>query len=427
VTEASATPVVATAGGRKAAMPFIMITVLIDMMSIGLIIPVLAPLVGTFTAGSRADQAFWFAAVSFAFGFANFFGAPILGALSDKHGRRPVLLMGFFGLALSFFVTAMATALWMLIAVRLLSGAMQANAAVANAYVADITPAELRAKRFGMLGAMFGLGFMLGPVTGGLLGEIDLHLPFYVSGALAVTNWLYGYFVLPESLPKERRRAIDWKRANPISSLKKLSQLKGVGGLVVVIALSALAQFILHTTWVLYTHFKFGWGPKENGLSLLAVGVASVIVQGGLMGQLLKIMSARRLAVLGLMSSCLGYALWGAATQGWMMYAIIFANLLGFSATAALQSLFSNAADASAQGATLGAMASLNSLMAVAAPVVGGGLLTLVSELPKGHWLIGLPYYFCSALQLCAMLLALRHFKRERQRNATAAAAASAS
>lgn len=408
-------------------MPFIMLTVLIDMVSIGLIIPVLAPLVGTFTGGSQSDQAFWFAVVTFAFGGANFFGAPVLGALSDRFGRRPVLLLGFCGLALSFFVTAMATAIWMLIAVRLLSGAMQANAAVANAYVADITPPESRAKRFGMLGAMFGLGFILGPVSGGLLGEINLHLPFYVAGCLSLANLLYGYFVLPESLPKERRRAIDWKRANPINSLKQLTQLKGVGGLVVVIALSALAQFILHSTWVLYTHFKFGWGPRENGLSMLAVGVASVIVQGGLMGQLLKIMSPRRLAVIGLVSSCLGYALWGAATQGWMMYAIIFCNLLGFTVASAMQSLFSNATDASGQGATLGAMASLNSLMAVAAPVVGGGLLTLVSELPKGHWLIGLPYYFCSALQLCALLLALRHFMGERRRNATATAITSAS
>jgi len=403
-------------------MSFIMITVLIDMVSIGLIIPVLPPLVGTFTAGSQADQAFWFAAVSFAFGIANFFGSPVLGALSDRYGRRPVLLIGFSGLALSFFVTAMATALWMLIAVRLFSGAMQANAAVANAYVADITPPEERAKRFGLLGAMFGMGFILGPVAGGLLGEINLHLPFFVAGTLALLNWLYGYFVLPESLPVERRQTINWARVNPISSLKALSQLKGVGGLVAVIALSALAQFVLHSTWVLYTHFKFGWGPKENGLSLFAVGIASVLVQGFLLGRLLKIFSAQRLAVLGLLSSSICFALWGAATEGWMMYAVIACNLLGFSAAAAIQSLFSNAADANAQGATMGAMASLNSLMAVAAPVVGGGLLTLVSELPKGHWLIGLPYYFCALLQLAAMLLALRHFTRERARKAVLAA-----
>ena len=186
-------------------MPFIMATVLIDMISIGLIIPVLPKLVGTFET-TAAGQVGAYAIVAMAFGFANFIGSPILGALSDRYGRRPVLLIGFSGLALSFFVTAVATALWMLVAVRLVSGALQANIAVANAYVSDITPPEERAKRFGLLGAMFGLGFILGPVLGGLLGGINLRLPFFVAGGLAVTNWLYGFFVLPESLPSERRQ-----------------------------------------------------------------------------------------------------------------------------------------------------------------------------------------------------------------------------
>ena len=403
-------------------MRFILIAVLIDMVSIGLIIPVLPPLVGTFT-GSQAHQAYWFGAVAFAFGIANFFGSPILGALSDRYGRRPVLLIGFCGLALNFFATALATALWMLIAVRLVGGAMQANAAVAHAYVADITPPEQRARRFGMLGAMFGLGFILGPVSGGLLGAIDLHLPFYAAGTLALLNWLYGYFVLPESLPKEQRRAIDWKRANPVSALRGLAELKGVGSLVAVLALSGLAQFTLHTTWVLYTSFKFGWGPLENGWSLFAVGAMSALVQGVLLGRLLRRFSAQRLTVLGLMSSSLCYLLWGAATEGWMMYAVIVANVLGFAASSSLQSIVSNAADASTQGQTLGAVSSLNSLMAVAAPVIGAALLGLVSDLPQGDWRIGTPYYFCAALQALAMLLALRHFRRQRATRHAAAAA----
>lgn len=401
-------------------MPFILVAVLIDMVSIGLIIPVLPVLVGTFT-GSQADQAFWFGAVMFAFGIANFFGSPVLGALSDHYGRRPVLLIGFCGLAVSFFVTALATHLWMLIAVRLVSGAMQANVAVANAYVADITPPEDRAKRFGLLGAMFGLGFILGPVMGGLLGALDLHLPFHVAGTLALLNWLYGFFVLPESLPVERRRAVDWSRANPISSLKALTRLKGVGLLVVVIGISGLAQFILHTTWVLYTQFKFGWGPSENGWSLFAVGVMSALVQGLLLGRLLKHFSAQRLAVMGLVSSTVCFALWGAATEGWMMYAVIFANVLGFAAAASIQSIVSNAADHRTQGQTMGAVASLNSAMAVLAPVVGAPLLGAVSDLPAGDWRIGAPYYFCSALQLTATLLALRHFRTQREHRLRAA------
>ena len=190
-------------------MPFIMVTVFIDMLSIGLIVPVLPALVGGFTP-NQAEQAYWYGVVAFAFGLANFFGAPILGALSDRYGRRPVLLMGFCGLALNFFATAMATALWMLIAVRLVGGAVQANAAIANAYVADITAPEDRARRFGQLGAMFGIGFILGPVLGGVLGDIDLRLPFLVAGCCAMANLLYGVFVLPESLPNHppSRRSI---------------------------------------------------------------------------------------------------------------------------------------------------------------------------------------------------------------------------
>ena len=410
---------------RQAAMGFIMVTVLIDMVSIGLIIPVLPALVGSFT-GSQKDQALWYGVVAFAFGVANFFGSPLLGALSDRYGRRPVLLLGFCGLALNFFATAMATALWMLIVVRLIGGAMQANAAVANAYVADITPPEDRARRFGMLGAMFGVGFILGPVLGGVLGGIDLHLPFYVAGTLALLNLAYGWFVLPESLPLERRSTIGWRSLNPLTSLQALSQLKGVGLLVAVLACSFVAQFVLYTTWVLYTTFKFGWGPSENGWSLAAVGVASVIVQGLLLGPLLKRYSPQRLALVGLLSSTLAYLLWGLAWQGWMMFAVIAANLLGFTVQASLQSIVSGAAKADEQGRTMGAVSSLSSLMAVVAPVVGAPLLGMVSHLPQGDWRVGAPMYFCAALQFCAMLLAWAHFRgARRDRLAAESAAAS--
>ena len=397
----------------RAAMPFILITVLIDMVSIGLIIPVLPPLVGTFTS-SQADQAFWFGAVMFAFGIANFFGSPILGALSDRYGRRPILLLGFTGLGVSFFVTAIATTLSVLIVVRLFSGALMANAAVANAYVADITAPADRARRFGLLGAMFGLGFILGPVMGGLLGNIDLHLPFFAAGGLALLNLAYGFFVLPESLPKDRRTAFEWRKANPVAALKGLAELKGIGSLVVVLALSGLAQFVLHSTWVLYTAFKFGWGPLANGWSLFAVGVMSALVQGVLLKHLLRRFSPQRLAVMGLVSSSLCYLAWGLAPVGWMMFAIIAFNLLGFAVTAAMQSIVSNAADETTQGRTMGAVSSLNSLMAVIAPVIGAAMLGFVSHLPQGDWRIGAPYYFCAALQAVAMLLALRHFRRAR-------------
>jgi DHA1 family tetracycline resistance protein-like MFS transporter len=406
---------------RAAAMPFIMATALIDMISIGLIIPVLPALVGSFT-GSQADQAFWYGVVTFAFGIANFFGSPILGALSDSYGRRPVLLIGFCGFALNFFATALATSLWMLAAARLVGGAMQANMSVANAYVADITPPQERARRFGLMGAMFGIGFILGPVMGGLLGAVNLQLPFFVAGGMATLNLLYGYFVLPESLPADRRRKFEWKSANPVASLRGLAQLKGAGRLVAVIACSGLAQFVLYTSWVLYTTFKFGWGPLENGWSLAAVGVVSAVVQGLLLGRILKSISPRRLAVLGLLSSTLAYALWGAATQSWMMFAIIFVNLLGATVAAAIQSIISSAADAHNQGQTLGAVGGLNSLMTVIAPPIGAALLTMVSHLPKGDWRIGAPMYFCAALQAASLLLAVAHFRGERRARAAATA-----
>ena len=399
---------------RNASMPFIMLAVLIDMMSIGLIIPVLPLLVGSFT-GSQADQAFWFGVVAFSFGVANFFASPVLGALSDCHGRRPVMLLGFFALALNFFATALATAIWMLIAARLVGGAMQANISVANAYVADITPPEERAKRFGLLGAMFGIGFILGPVTGGLLGAIDLRLPFFAAGSLALLNFLYGYFVVPESLPLDKRRRFDWRTINPVASFGALTRLKGVAPLVAVIACSGLAQFVLYTSWVLYASFKFGWGPLENGWSLAAVGIMSVIVQGFLLGRLLKVFSPRRLTVLGMVSSTLAYVAYGAASETWMMYAIIGLNVLGVTVTASIQSIISSAADAKEQGQTMGAVSSINSLMAVIAPVLGAPLLVLVSHLPKGDWRIGAPFYFCAVLQAAALVLAVQHFRRERR------------
>ena len=404
-------------------MVFILVTVLIDMMAIGLIVPVLPLLVGTFTT-STTEQTFWFGAVALAFGVANFFASPILGALSDKYGRRPVLLLGFSGLALSFIVTGLATALWMLIVVRLVSGAMQSNAAVANAYVADITAPEDRARRFGLVGAMFGLGFTLGPAMGGYLGSFNLHLPFFVAGGLAVLNWIYGYFVLPESLPADRRKPFAWRRANPFGAMVGLGQLQGVGSLVAVIGLASLAQFTLHNSFVLYTTFKFGWGPKDNGLALFTVGLMSVLVQGFLLKHLLKRFSARFLAVGGLMASTLTYFAFGAVTAGWMMFVVIIAgNLLGGGAAAVIQSLVSNSADARSQGQTMGAVAALNSLTAVLAPVVSASLLGVVSHLPKGDWRIGLPFYFCATMQLIGTVFVARHFRRAKHTPAGAASA----
>ncbi len=407
---------------REAAMPFIMLAVLIDMAAIGVIVPVLPTLVASF-ASTQADQAFWYGVVAAAFGLANFVASPILGALSDRFGRRPVMLLGFMGLGVSFFGTAMTTSLMGLLIARTLGGAMQANVAIANAYVADISAPEERAKRFGFLGAMMGVGFIIGPVVGGLLGAVNLHLPFYLAGSLTLINLLYGYFVLPESLPLDKRKAFSWRSANPATSLRKLGQLKGVGPLVGVVAFSGLAQFVLYTVWVLYNSFKFGWGPRENGWSLAVVGIVAVLVQGVLLGRLLKRFSPQKLAIWGLVSSVMGYTLWGAATEGWMMYAVIAVNLLGGTVTASVQSMISSAADSKSQGQTMGAVSSLNGLMAVVAPVLGAPMLAIVSHYPQGDWRIGAPFYFCALLQVASLALAVLHLRRHRHRLAHAAQA----
>ncbi len=402
-----------TGQARQATMRFILAAVVIDMLAIGLIIPVLPSMVGRYANGTQSDQVFWYGVVTFTFGLANFLSAPILGVLSDRFGRRPVLLLGFLGLAISFFGTALATSMLMLVLVRIVGGAMQANAAIANAYVADITAPEDRTKQFGLIGAMTGLGFIVGPIMGGILGDIDLRLPFIVAGTLAVINTLYGYFVLPESLPLNKRKAFEWRLANPIVAIKALAQLKGIGPLVGVLVFSGLAQFVLYSCWVLYTTFKFGWGPSENGWALAIVGITGVIVQAVLLTRLIKVFGPRKIVIIGLLSSIFAYSGWGAATQGWMMIAIISVSLLSHVVPASVQSMISSAADSQSQGQTLGAASSLTSLTAVIAPILGTFILAQVSHLPKGDWRIGAPFFFCALLQLASLGFVLWHFKRQ--------------
>jgi DHA1 family tetracycline resistance protein-like MFS transporter len=398
---------------RQPAIAFILVTVLIDVMGIGLLLPVIPSLVGEFTT-SRDAQTYWYGALMVTFGLSQFLCSPLLGALSDRYGRRPVLLTSIAGLGTMFFLSAVVTSLPALLATRVLGGALAANFSVANAYVADISSPERRARSFGRIGAAFGIGFIVGPAIGGSLGSIDVRLPFYAAAALSLINAAYGLLVLPESLPRERRKAVEWRKANPFSSLAGLARLKSVGALVVVIGLVTLAQFILHGTWVLYTGFRFGWGPRENGLSLFVVGLASAVMQGLLLGWLLKRLGERRLVIAGMVSGLVAFTLYGLATQGWMMYAIIGANLLGFSVAPSLNAVVSKAADPREQGLAMGSLSSLGSLMAVIAPMMGAPLLAAVSHLPAGDWRIGAPFFLSAALQAGALLLAVIHFRRHR-------------
>jgi DHA1 family tetracycline resistance protein-like MFS transporter len=398
---------------RPPAIGFILVTLLIDVMGFGLLLPVLPALVGEFT-GSRDAQTYWYGAMIVTFGLTQFFCSPVLGAISDRFGRRPVLLGSIAGLGAMFLFSALATSLTGLLVARVVGGVLAANFAVANAYVADLSTPENRARSFGLVGAAFGIGYIVGPMVGGLLGSIDIRLPFYVAAGLSAANFLYGLIVVPESLPPERRKPIQWARANPITSLHGLTRLKSVGVLVIVIAAANLAQFILHGTWVLYTDFRFGWGPRETGLSLFAVGLMAALVQGGLLGMLLKAYGERRVVIAGLASGAVAYVAYGLTTAGWVMYVIIVANVLAFAVGPALHAIVSKAADPSEQGLAMGSLTSLSALMAVAAPFIGTPLLAEVSHLPAGDWRIGAPFFMSALLALVALTLAAWHFARQR-------------
>jgi DHA1 family tetracycline resistance protein-like MFS transporter len=398
---------------RRPAVAFVMITLLVDVIGIGLIVPVLPLLVGEFTTG-RDTQAYWYGAIAVTYGVSQFLCAPLLGALSDRFGRRPLLLLGIAGLGATFLLTALAPALWLIVAARVLGGGLSANFAVAQAYVADITPPEQRTQSLGRLGAMFGIGFVLGPVLGGLLGSVDLRLPLYGAAGLCALNWLYGLLVLPESLPAQQRRPLSQARLNPLVALAGVSRLHGVGAMVVAFAFTVLPQWMLQTVWVLYTNFKFGWGPRESGLSLFVVGLVAMISQGVLLGPLIRKLGERRLIVAAMLSGTLAYAGYGLATHGWMLFVMIACNFLAFTSVVTMQGIVSKAAPPDEQGRAMGTLSSLSSLMGVIAPVVGTSVLGQVTFLPVSDWRVGAPFFLCSSLQALAFLIAWRHFAARR-------------
>lgn len=396
--------------GKPVGLNFILVCVFIDMLGIGLAVPVLPVLVGQYVEG-RDLQAHWYGILAGVFGLFQFLFMPFLGALSDRIGRRPVMLYSMAGMAINFFSTALATSIAMLFIGRVIGGMSSASMSVANAYASDVTTHETRAKAFGKIGACFGLGFIFGPVIGGFLGDINLHLPFYVAGALCVANFLFGYFFVPESLPPERRNAFSWRKANPFTALAGLARRKEIRGLVAVFALASFAQILLHTTWVLYTNFRFGWGTWENGLSLFCVGITAAVVQAALLGWLLKTFGEVRLSLMGLLSGAIVYLLYGLATQGWMMYVFILMNVLAFAAGPALQGIVSKQTDPKEQGALMGSLQSINSVAVIIAPFLGASILASVSHYPAGDFRIGSVFFLCSALALLSVYIAWRYFK----------------
>ena len=394
----------------QAAVPFILVTVFLDMMGIAIVIPVLPGLIATFTA-DRDTQTYWYGAMLASYGLMQFASAPLLGALSDRVGRRPVLLVSIFGLAFTFLLTAMSPFLWLMLLARLIGGGAGGSFSVASAYVADVTKPEDRSRSFGVLGVAFGLGFIFGPMIGGALALADIRLPYFAAAVLGLVNWLYGFFVLPESLPFDRRKPFSIARANPFAALIALTKVRGVGSLIFVYALTVFPQYLLQSTWVLYNTFRFAWTPWENGISLFLAGLIFAVGQGAVLGVVLRRFGDFRTALIGLTSSFLAYLIYGLAFEGWMMYAIVLGNVLGNVGGPALQGIISKAVDPREQGVTMGSLASINSMMGVIAPLVGTPLLSFVAHYPATDLRAGATFYVAAAAQACALLLAHRQFR----------------
>ena len=394
---------------RKAALAFIFVTVLIDVLAFGLIIPVLPHLIEDFAGGDTAHAAYWVGIFGTVFALIQFVTAPIQGALSDRHGRRPVILLSCLGLGLDFIFMALATSLPWLLVGRIISGITSASFTTANAYIADITTPETRAKSYGMIGAAFGLGFIIGPLLGGWLGAIDLRLPFWFAAGLALLNFCYGLFVLPESLPPERRSAkFDWSHANPIGTLALLRRYPKVFGLAAVVVIANLAHYVYPSIFVLFADYQYQWGPREVGWVLAAVGVCSVIVNGLLVGRVVKRLGERRTLLLGLGCGAIGFVIYGFAEVGWVFLIGIPISALWALAAPSTQALITRQVGADVQGRIQGALMSLVSLAGIVGPALFAGSFGLFIGKHAPMHLPGAPFLIAALLLATAIAIAWR-------------------
>jgi len=336
----------------------------------------------------------------------------VLGALSDQYGRRSVLLISLFGAGIGYVFLAFAPTLALLFLGRIIAGITAASFTVAKAYIADVSPPEKRAQNFGLVGAAFGLGFIVGPAIGGLLGSFGPRVPFMAAGILTLLNWLYGFFVLPESHARENRRAFVWRRANPVGSLGSLGRNAGVLGLTVVIVCANIAQQALISIWVLFNAYRFSWNAGQQGLSLAVVGLMSLLVQAILLRFLLARLGTRRVLLVALISNGMSFVLYGLATQGWMMYAILVVTALSHASQPAAEGLISNQVGADEQGAIQGALASLFSLAGIVSPLIATALFSYFTAPERAVPIPGAPYFFGAVLLLLALLVAVYTFTR---------------
>ncbi|MDB4927713.1 MAG: major facilitator superfamily transporter [Myxococcaceae bacterium] len=359
---------------RRAAIGFIFVTALLDVMSLGLIIPVLPNLVKSFVGGDTASASRWVGLFGTSWALMQFVFSPVLGVVSDRFGRRPVILISVFGLGLDYVLMALAPSLGWLWLGRILSGITAASFSTAGAYIADVTPPEKRAQSFGVIGAAFGVGFVLGPALGGLLGDLSPRLPFWCAAGLALANGLYGLFVLPESLPPERRTAFRWAKANPFGAMKLLAKYEGLPTLGAVVFLYQLAHNVLPSIFVLYTGYRYHWSPRDVGVSLAATGVASIVVQTRLVGPAVRRLGERGALRVGLAAGALGFAIYGFAPTPlayWM-------GLPVFALTGLIQpgvmGLMTRKVEGNEQGQLQGATSSIMGVTGL----IGPGLFTTV-------------------------------------------------
>jgi DHA1 family tetracycline resistance protein-like MFS transporter len=397
---------------RRAAVAFIFVTILLDTLALGLIIPVLPKLVESFVDNDTATAARIFGLFGTAWALMQFFFSPILGALSDRFGRRPVVLLSNFGLALDYVLMALAPSLTWLFIGRVISGITSASISTSFAYIADITPQEKRAAVFGKVGAAFGAGFILGPALGGLLGGMDPRLPFWVAAGLSFANTLYGFFILPESLPPDRRAPFRWKSANPLGALHLLRSDRILAGLSVSNFFAQVAHVVLPSTFVLYATYRYGWDAAAVGLTLAMVGICAMAVQGAGVGPIVRRFGERWALLLGLGCGAAGFLIFGTAPSGALFWLGIPVMALWGVAGAAIQSLMTRLVAPDQQGQLQGAITSVQSL----SQLVGPFLFTLTFAYFIGPQaplkLPGAPFLLASALLVLAMLIAARTLAR---------------